>query len=202
VVVDSDQWDARYAATELLWSAGPNQFLVAEASDLPPGRALDLACGEGRNALWLAERRWTATGADFSQVALDKAARIAGKRNVEATWVQADVTSWTPPAESFDLVLAFYLQLPAGSRTAAFAAAARAVAPGGTLLIVGHDSANLTDGYGGPQDASVLYTPGDVVGDITAAQLDIVKAESVERHVDTDDGPRTAIDCLVRATRR
>jgi SAM-dependent methyltransferase len=199
--VDSDEWDARYAAADLLWSSGPNQFVVSEVSDLPPGRALDVACGEGRNALWLAARGWTATGADFSSVALDKAVRIADKRGVSVTWVHADVVTWTPDPQAYDLVLVFYLQLPRERRAPAFLAAAHAVAVGGTLLVVGHDSTNLTDGYGGPSEATVLYAPDDVVADIAAAHLDVVKAERVERHVDTDEGPRVAIDCLVRATR-
>src|SRR5690242_10217857 len=102
-----DEWDARYAAVELVWSAGPNQFLVAELAEagLSPGRALDVACGEGRNAIWLAAQGWQVTAADFSRVAIDK----ARARSDEVDWQVADVVEWSPPAQAFDLVIVFYL---------------------------------------------------------------------------------------------
>ena len=81
---------------ELLWTAQPNRFLVAKSSDLSPGRALDVACGEGRNAVWLAEQGWQVTGVDFSEVALEKARRLAELRGVEAEWVQADLLDYRP----------------------------------------------------------------------------------------------------------
>ena len=200
--MDSRGWDARYAATDLVWSAGPNRFLVAEIADLAPGRALDVACGEGRNAIWLAQQGWTVTGVDFSSVALDKARHLADQRGVDVTWVLDDVVTWTPAANAFDLVVVFYLQLPAPARRAAYAEAARAVATDGTLLVVGHDTTNLTGGWGGPQDASVLYSPDDVVGDVEdIGNLRVVKAQRVEREVDTADGSKIAIDALVRAIR-
>ena len=131
-----------------------------------PGRALDLACGEGRNAVWLAEQGWDATGVDFSDAGLDKGRRLAADRGVEVEWVCADATSWDPPADGYDLVAVFYLQLPADGRRRAMGIAGRALAPNGTLLVVAHDSANLTDGVGGPQDPAVLYTPDDVLADL------------------------------------
>ena len=198
--MDSADWDSRYAGTELLWSAGPNRFLVAELEGLPPGRALDLACGEGRNALWLAEQGWQATGIDFSAVAVERARRVAGERRLAAVFEQADVLGYEPPAAAFDLVIVFYLQLPAAERARALAAAARGVAPGGTLLVVGHDLTNLGEGVGGPQDAAVLFTPADVVREACSG-LVVEKAERVSRPVETADGSRLAIDALVRARR-
>jgi SAM-dependent methyltransferase len=192
-------WDERYAGDELVWTAEPNRFLVAEVEGLTPGRALDLACGEGRNAVWLAERGWAVTGVDFSTVGLDKARRLADARHVSVQWERADVTEYQPPAEGFDLVIVMYLHLPESSRRIAFRRAAGAVAPGGTLLVVGHDSTNPNEGWGGPQDSAVLYGPDDVVADVDG--LDIVKAERVRRPVQTGDGERTAIDVLVRAVR-
>jgi 2-polyprenyl-3-methyl-5-hydroxy-6-metoxy-1,4-benzoquinol methylase len=197
--MDSKAWDARYAEQGLLWSAEPNRFLVDEVADLPPGRALDLACGEGRNAIWLATLGWEVTGVDFSPVALDKAKRGATEQRVTVEWVLADAVHFRASPHSYDLVVVMYLQLPAEERRAAFGAAAEALAPGGTLLIVGHDSSNLAQGWGGPRDPAVLYGPGDVVG--TIAPLAIVKARQVHRPVDTEAGERTAIDVLVRATR-
>ena len=110
--MDRHDWDARYAGEQLVWSAEPNRFLVAEVDGLTPGRALDVACGEGRNAIWLAEHGWTVTGVDFSTVALDKARRLAGARGVSVHWELADVTEYTPALEQFDLVIVMYLHLP------------------------------------------------------------------------------------------
>jgi SAM-dependent methyltransferase len=192
-------WDERYAVDELVWTAEPNRFLVAEVEGLARGRALDLACGEGRNAVWLAEHGWAVTGVDFSAVGLDKARRLADSRHVSVQWERADVTEYQPPAEGFDLVVVMYLHLPESSRRSAFQKAVGAVAPGGTLLVVGHDSTNPTDGWGGPKDTAVLYGPDDVIADVEG--LDIVKAERIRRPVQTDEGERTAIDVLVRAVR-
>ena len=195
--MDSSEWDTRYSDKALVWSAEPNQFLVQEVADLPPGRALDVACGEGRNAIWLASRGWQATGVDFSAVAIDKARRIADERGVTATWVAADLAEWTPAAESFDLVIVFYLQLPADQRRKIHQQMAAALAPGGTMLVVGHDAQNLADGYGGPQDPAVLFGVEDLSADLSA--LHILKAEQVRRAVHADDGDKWAIDALVRA---
>jgi len=198
--MDRQDWDERYAGEELLWQADPNRFLVSEVADLAPGRALDVACGEGRNAVWLASQGWTVTGVDFSAVALDKARRLAADRGVAVEWVNADLLDWDPAADRYDLVVVLYLHLPAEQRRAVHARAASALAPGATLLVVGHDLANLANGHGGPQDPAVLFTPADVAADL--AELDVVRAESVRRPVITDDGEVVAIDALVRAVRR
>lgn len=195
--MDSHDWDARYAGEDLLWRADPNQFLVDEAGDLAPGRVLDVACGEGRSAIWLAGRGWQATGVDFSAVGLAKAARLAAERGVAVKWIEADLTEWSPPLEAFDLVIVFYLQLPQPQRGVIYERMARAVAPGGTMLVVGHDGDNLTGGYGGPQDPAVLFSAEEIATDL--AELTIVRAEQVRRPVDSDQGPRWALDALVRA---
>jgi SAM-dependent methyltransferase len=196
--VDSNAWDERYAGDDLIWSAEPNRFLVAEVAALSPGRALDLACGEGRNTVWLAERGWDVTGVDFSKVGLDKARRLAEARRVSAQWEVADVTEYTPAPEGFDLVILMYLHLPEASRRVVFRHAATAVATGGTFLVVGHDITNPDAGWGGPSDSAVLYGPEDVVADLDG--LETVKAERVRRPVHTEDGEKFAIDVLVRAT--
>jgi SAM-dependent methyltransferase len=199
--VDREEWNRRYAGRELLWTAQPNRFLVAEAADLTPGRALDLACGEGRNAVWLAEHRWQVDGVDFSDVALAKARELAAVRGVEIAWTQADLIEYRPERGRYDLVLLFYLQLPAPERRRIVRAAADAVAPGGRLLLVAHDSSNLEHGHGGPQDPAVLYTAADAAADLDGSGLEIERAELVERPVKTPDGDRTALDALLRATR-
>ncbi len=199
--MDREDWNSRYAGEELVWTATPNRFLVAETADLPAGRALDLACGEGRNAVWLAARGWRVTGVDFSEVALEKARKLAEAAGVDGEWIAGDLRHYEPEPRAFDLAILFYLQVPADDRRTAVHAAAEAVAPGGTLLLVAHDSANLAEGYGGPQDPAVLYTAGDVVADLDGTGVQIEKAERVERSVETDTGIRVALDVLVRATR-
>jgi hypothetical protein len=119
---------------------------------------------------------------------------------VEVEWVVADLTQWQSAA-AFDLVLVFYLQLPAEERRAVFAQGARAVGPGGTFVLVGHDLRNLAEGYGGPSSPEVLYTPEDVVEHISGSGLEIERAEPVRRTVETPEGERVAIDVLVRARR-
>jgi len=199
--MSSADWDRRYAGSELLWTAEPNRFLVAEAAGLPPGRALDLACGEGRNAVWLAERGWQVTGVDFSAAGLAKAEELARARGVDVELVRADLAGWEPERAAFDLVVVLYLQLPAAERRPVLRQAAAAVAPGGLLLVVAHDSSNLEHGWGGPQNPSVLYSPADVTADVEPEGLEIERAAVVERPVVTDDGERTALDLLVRARR-
>ena len=119
VRMDSQGWDQRYTGRELVWTSEPNRFLVQEADGLAPGRALDLACGEGRNAIWLAERGWRVTGVDFSKVGLEKAARSRTARGVHRRdWVPADLRHTGPSRAAFDLVIVFYLQVPAAERDA------------------------------------------------------------------------------------
>lgn len=197
--MNARQWDERYAAADLVWTTGPNQFVERELGALPPGRAIDLAAGEGRNALWLASRGWQVRAVDYSQVGLDKAARLAAERGLEVALERADLT--TRPAEpgAYDLVIIAYLQLPWTELEGVLDRAARSVAPGGTLFLVGHDADNLTRGTGGPRDPGVLYSPDEVAGALTGLTID--RATQVERPVTTADGPRVAIDCLVRAHR-
>jgi len=198
--VDRHQWDERYASRELVWSAEPNVFVAEVAGPLPPGRALDVACGEGRNAIWLATRGWRVTAIDFSAVAIGKARRLAEAAGVAVDWLCDDVLAWQPLPENFELVLLSYLQLPAGDMAAVVGRAATALVPGGALLLVGHARANLAGGVGGPQDPSVLYEPGEAAA--WAGQLEVARAEHVYRSVDTPEGPRRAIDTLVVAVRR
>ena len=201
--MDADAWNQRYDTTELIWRGEPNRWVAAEVADLAPGRALDLACGEGRNAVWLAGRGWDVLGVDFAELGLAKARRLAEGAGVDVTWERHDLTAWLPPTGAFDLVVHAYLHLPQPQRGRVVGAAARALAPGGTFVLVAHDRTNLADGHGGPQDETVLPTPDEVAGELEAADPDLVvsRAEVLARTVDTDDGERTALDTLVRAHR-
>lgn len=199
--MDAEEWDERYAGQDLVWSVTPNRFVASELADLTPRRAVDLAAGEGRNALWLASRGWDVTAVDFSRVALEKGRRLAGDTPVE--WVCADATTWSADAP-YDLVVIAYLQLPADQRRAAVRAGFAALRPGGTFFLVAHDSTNILEGTGGPQDPAVLMTAEDVLEDLRDEAFEVVRAERVARRVEDGHGEephRTAYDALVRLVR-
>ncbi|MGF2946056.1 class I SAM-dependent methyltransferase [Mycobacterium sp. Lab-001] len=200
--MDAQAWDSRYGEADLLWGIEPNRFVAAELAEASPGRALDVGCGEGRNAIWLAGRGWHVVGVDFSERGLARAAQLASHAGVadRVDFQRADVVNEALPAGSFDAVVVAYLQLAEGPRRAALRNAAAAVAPGGTLLVVAHDTTNLTEGVGGPQDAEVLFSPDDVVADLAGlTELVVQKAERVRRPV--PGAERDAVDALVRLRR-
>ena len=197
--MEQDRWDQRYASTELVWTAEPNLFVVEELTGEKAGRALDLGTGEGRNAIWLAGQGWQVTAVDFSEVGLAKAARLAGSRHVTVDWVQADLRAYRPAEGSYDLVLLAYIHLPKQDFAGLLAAAATALAPGGILLVIGHDVANLTAGYGGPQDPEVLHRAGDILDALPG--LTIRRSGQARRAVHTGEGGKVAIDTVVRAQR-
>jgi SAM-dependent methyltransferase len=196
--VQREDWDRRYAEAEHLWSAKPNRFLVAEVEGLQPGRALDLACGEGQNAIWLAGLGWEVVGVDYSEVAIAKARARAARDGVDVQFVAADLLEYEAEPAAYALVLVLYLHLPAEERRRVLAQASQALAPGGTLVLVGHDLVNVTEGVGGPSDTSILYTPDEIVKELPG--LIVERAERVLRDVTGEDRP--AIDALVRARRQ
>lgn len=211
--MDARTWDERYAAAELVWSARPNQFVESELADLAPGRAVDLAAGEGRNAIWLAEQGWQVTAVDFSLVGLDKGREALERhprgRDLHVDWVHADVLEWEPGPVGYDLAVVAYLQLVAPERRRAVRHAFDSLVVGGTLLVVAHDTTNHTEGTGGPTDPAVLYTAADVLDDLADRQLETVRAERVARLVGGGEDPvshraqpaSTAYDALVRVVR-
>ena len=194
-------WDERYRGTEMVWSLGPNGFVESICRDLTPGRSIDLAAGEGRNAIWLAELGWESTAVDFSAVAIDKARRLAEQRGVEITGVVADLDTYVPTVDGYDLVVVAYLQVVDERLTPILQRAAAAVAPGGKFVLVNHDAENLEHGYGGPPNLAVLSTPSQVVAALGDG-FEIERAEVAERHVSTDDGDRVALDTVVVAVRQ
>ncbi len=195
--MQSQDWDKRYAEKDLVWSAGPNRFLVEEIADMKPGRALDLACGEGRNAIWLAEQGWQVTATDYSPVAIEKAQARARELDLDIDFRVADATS--PLSKAYDLVIVFYLHLPRPENAMAVSHAAGALAPLGTFLYVGHDERNIKEGVGGPQDPSILYGPEEIRELLKELQVD--RAETIGRPVEKEGGMVDALDILVRAHR-
>ncbi len=158
--MDQRTWDEKYLTQDRLWSGAPNGALLVEAAGLPPGQALDLGCGEGGDALWLAGRGWLVTAVDISRVALERAAAAAGEAKV--SWTHGDITASPPPAATFDLVSALYFPLPR-SAPGALRSLIAAVAPGGTLLVVGHDLDGAHHHHLDPEfDPDAYYRPDEV----------------------------------------
>lgn len=189
-------WDDRHAAGEPIELIEIDPSLEEEVARLTPGRALDLGAGDGANAVWLTRRGWRVTGVDFSSVGLERARALARAYGVAVDWVLADLLEWRPPEASFDLVTLVFIHLAPADRRAVHRMAVRAVAPGGTLLVVGHDRSNLVEGTAGPQDPEVLFTAAEIASELPG--LSIERAETVRRSV--GDG-RYRIDAVVRAVR-
>ncbi|GAB3349235.1 class I SAM-dependent methyltransferase [Modestobacter lapidis] len=191
--MQATDWDARYAE-KAQWSTGPNALIAAELDGLPPGRAVDLAAGEGRHARWLAGRGWDVTAVDFSGVGLDRGRAAPGGDAVR--WVVADVLSWAPAEPvALDLVLVAYLHLPGTDTVALLTRAVGWLAPGGRLLVLGHDVENTTRGVGGPQDPAILHSVDRLAP--VAALLEVDRLAQVERP--TPAG--TALDTLLLGRR-
>jgi SAM-dependent methyltransferase len=175
-------WDERHRSGDFEGD-GPNPTLVLGASGLHAGTALELAAGSGTNAVWLAGQGWHTTAVDWSPVGLANGRAKAADARVEVEWLERDLFEWSPPAGSFDLVVIVYLHVPPIERCPVYAAAAAAVAPGGRLLIVGHDRLNATEGEGGPPDSVRLFTAAEVAAELLAVDPTLVveRAEVVRR---------------------
>ncbi|WP_448624868.1 class I SAM-dependent methyltransferase [Geodermatophilus sp. URMC 64] len=182
------EWDERYAERQQ-WSTGPNALIASLLAELPPGDAVDLAAGEGRHALWLAGLGWRVTAVDFSAVGLDRGRTQPGADRV--TWVEADVLSWDAPAASLDVVLVAYLHLPEADTVALLTRAVGWLRPGGRLLVLGHDVANIAAGVGGPQEPAILHSVARLAP--VAALLETDRLEQVRR--ETPEG--IALDTLL-----
>jgi SAM-dependent methyltransferase len=201
---DERYWDERYGENHSVWSGEPNPQLVSETSGLVPGTALEVGSGEGADAIWLARRGWNVTAVDFSAVALARAAdRIADEQETakRITWAHHDVTQWTPPAATFDLVTTHYMQLPRAQREALFRRLAAAVAPGGTLLIVGHDLSDMDTGVHRPP-MELFFTADEVAETLDPGEWRIIVSDARPRsHKDADGHEVPVNDAVLRAQR-
>jgi SAM-dependent methyltransferase len=193
-----DFWEEFYSGGRSRWSGKPNASLVEEVTGVVPGTALDLGCGQGGDAIWLAAQGWTVTATDISQTALDVAARHAAEAGVTVAWERHDLAV-SQPAGSFDLITASFLhsevELP---REQILRVAAGAVTPGGTLLIVGHAPSAEHHHHD-------LPAPEQVVAELALPedQWELRACEVRERlHAFRDEPPKARIDTVVRFRRR
>jgi thioredoxin reductase/SAM-dependent methyltransferase len=203
---DREFWEERYRSAPLIWSGRPNPQLVDEVADLPPGTAVDVACGEGGDALWLAGRGWRVTAVDLAQTALDRVDAAAAQAGPEVAarvrTVRADVGTWVPGDDRYDLVTSHFLHLPPADRAHAFGRMAGAVAPGGTLLVVAHHASDLRTTAGRPDVPELFFEPEDVVAVLDPDEWDVLVAEARPRQaVDPDGREITIRDTVVRARR-
>ncbi|HYN28853.1 MAG TPA: class I SAM-dependent methyltransferase [Dermatophilaceae bacterium] len=199
--MDASAWDERYAGADLVWSATPNAVVADLLGVLPPGRVLDVAAGEGRNAIWLASRGWDVLATDFSAVAVERMRQLAGAalgpHAARLTCAVADATRPPPGAgTAYDVVLFCFLQLPVEPWRAALAAGVGACRPGGRVVVVLHARANLDGGYGGPRDPAVLHDPEDVRTAAAELPVEVEVCELRRRSVETPDGRREALDTV------
>jgi len=193
-------WDERYAESDRVWSGRPNGALVAEVAGESPGRALDVGCGEGADAVWLASRGWKVTALDVSSVALDRARRAADEAGVEVSWLHAGLLDAPVPPQGFDLVSAQYPALLRTPGHDAERALLAAVAPGGLLLVVHHTHIDTEEAK------SHGFDPADFVGPEEAhAALDdgwdVEVYEERDRHVEGGAGAHHSHDLVLRARR-
>ena len=205
--MDSRDWDERYAASELVWSAEPNRFVEEIIAPLTPGTAIDIAAGEGRNAIWLVQRGWTVVATDYSPVAIDRmrsrAAQLLGDDASRLTPLVANATVSAPGgAAAYDLALFSYLQLPRAELAAALHAGIEAVRLGGRVVVIGHAGRNLLEGWGGPTSREVLYDPDEVLDAVEGLPVDVERSGIRVRPVETEEGPREALDTVVVLVRR
>ncbi|GAA4803500.1 bifunctional NAD(P)/FAD-dependent oxidoreductase/class I SAM-dependent methyltransferase [Tomitella cavernea] len=183
-----------------MWSGRPNAVVVDELSDLQPGSAFDAGAGEGGDALWLAEHGWKVTAADLSPVALERAEDSAAQLGVTVDWRRLDLTR-DPVPGSYDLVAASYLHLPADRRTRLFFRLAAAVAPGGTLLIVGHHPSDADSGVHRPDLADISWTAEDLAASLPSGWVvDTCATRSRTEH-GADGKECTVHDAVLRAHR-
>ncbi|MFJ9029183.1 class I SAM-dependent methyltransferase [Streptomyces sp. NPDC102274] len=194
------RWDEMYRSRDQIFSGNPNGVLVAETIDLPPGRALDVGCGEGADALWLARRGWQVTAVDISETALQRAAAATDIKG-RVAWTRADLTTMPPPTGAFDLVSVHYFPLMRRPGHAALRGLLNAVAPGGTLLFATHALSDLALRQEEDSDPADYYQPDDIA-QLLAPTWNVLINETRPRAVQAPAGTHHTHDTVLRALRR
>lgn len=205
---DRHGWDERYGKSERTFPLEPNRLVAAEVDGLPPGTALDVATGEGRHAVWLASLGWRVVAVDFSPVGVMRAQARAQAENGQGrgrgttAFAVADVHRLHLPPARFDLVLASFFHPRPPDRATLYRSMARTLVPGGTLLLVSYDKANLTQGSGGPQDPELLIDPLAFAAELERFGLVVQRADTVPLRVAGPDGADIdVVDAIIRAVR-
>ena len=203
-------WDERYAGSDRVWSGRPNQRLVEQSADLVPGKALDVACGEGGDAIWLAKQGWRVTAVDVSEVALAKVAEHAEHEGVADRLKLGLYDALDDPRPAgrhrFDLVTVSFLHVPVEDFAPIYRGIADAVAPGGRLLVTAHHPHDVASGARHDHGPGLLFEPDRVLTALGAAEpgspWTVEVADTPERVQETADGPLAVRDTVVRLRRR
>ena len=202
---DADFYEQLYRSRSAVWSGNPNPQLVREVADLVPGTALDIGCGEGADAIWLAERGWRVTAVDFSATAIARAAARAAELGPpiaeRVEWRCADLAAWHPAEAAYDLVSAQFFHTERAVRDGVFRRLAAAVAPGGTLLIVGHHPADIQAMAPQATPRDPYFTAPEVAATLDPQGWEIVVAEDRERSATPAGHAVTIRDVVLRARR-
>ncbi|WGX95197.1 cyclopropane-fatty-acyl-phospholipid synthase family protein [Nocardioides sp. L-11A] len=202
-------WDERYGGSDRVWSGRPNQRLVEQTADLSPGTALDVACGEGGDAVWLAKQGWQVTAVDVSQVALSRVARHAEDEGVgdrlKVGFYDALADPRPAGRHTFDLVSVSFLHVPQPDFAAVYRGIADAVAPGGRLLVTAHHPDDVATGARHDHGPGLMFEPERVVetlgADRSASGWEVEVADTPVREQVTPDGPLLVRDTVVRLRR-
>jgi predicted O-methyltransferase YrrM len=192
-------WDERYRTKPEIWSGNPNAVLVTEVTGLRPGTALDAGAGEGGDAIWLASQGWTVTAADISSVALVRASEAAARLGLDIHWLHANLAKELVPG-TYDLVTTHFLHIPKAEQEQLFRHLAAAVAPGGTLLVVGHDFSDMAK-LPRPDLIEFGWTSAEVAA-VLGDDWTIEASEARPRQATGPDGDEITInDAILRARR-
>jgi SAM-dependent methyltransferase len=209
-----EYWDERYGGSERVWSGRPNQRLVEQTADLTPGYACDVGCGEGADAIWLAEQGWDVTALDVSRVALDRTAQHAIERGVDrrVRVGEYDVLAGHPPrnrrrTQGFDLVSAHFMHVPREDFDGVYQRLAAAVAAGGRLLVVAHHPEDVETGARHSHGPGLMFPPEQVLAALgvkgdTSDDWEVEVADAPTRVQEMEDGPMKVRDTVVRLRRR
>jgi SAM-dependent methyltransferase len=199
-VHDQSFWDDMYRNRTAAWDPDPNPFLPEDLAGLKPGKALDVGCGEGSDAVWLAKQGWDVTAVDLSDVALDRGR--AADTGQQVTWQQADILKWAPPADTFDLVTSHFLHFPPAERARLFGDLARAVRPGGTMLIVSHHVSDLQTTIGRPPMPELFFEADEIAATLPAGQWEVLVGGTRPRETHDREGRKVTIHDMVFKARR
>jgi 2-polyprenyl-3-methyl-5-hydroxy-6-metoxy-1,4-benzoquinol methylase len=202
--VTSDYWDKKYEIEDFLYTKIENRFVVEYCSPLKPGRAIDLAGGEGRNSVWLAKQGWTVENIDFSPVALKKYADYAEESGLASKCLAtvADATTFVPQQDQVQLGVIGYLQTPGSELKKAIRRLAKHIVPGGHLFGVWHARANLAGSFGGPRDPRVLPTVGFLKRALWGQGFDVIECTLRDGQIQTKEGLKPSITVVLLARKR
>jgi hypothetical protein len=202
--MDSAFWDSKYSVDEYIYTKDVNRFVKESLSDLPPGKMIDLAGGEGRNTVFFAEKGWQAENIDLSSVGLEKCERLAAETNVSELvfTTNASASDFESKLAPVDLGVIAYLQIPQTELAVAIERLVSNVKSGGVFFGVWHALENLKDGFGGPQNPDLLPSESSMKTLLSSLPLEIAFVTNRDGQVQTKEGLKPSITLTAMATKQ